>query len=264
MKLQFVRKYFGANEWKQFARDIRVQGGLLRSLSKYPDSILVTGCQRSGTTLVTRLLAQSPEINDIWVSKDDEYDAAMILSGSHNTEAAGRFCFQTTYLNESYIEYIENKDLPFQLIWVVRNPVPVVNSMLYNWGRYPLNELYEACGEKYLDEYSNQYHFTKNIFTGLNAVEKACLAYVGKQKQLLEIYRHFSKDNLLVINYESITGSPMDSVPELFRFARLEYKEEFIKIIKPKGNVDKDVRNKNIIEAICMDTYQQARKFATI
>lgn len=264
MKFQFVRKYFGANEWKDFARNTRINGGLLSSLSSYQDSILVTGCQRSGTTLVTRLLVQNPDINDIWVSKDDEYDAALILSGSRHVSPSNRYCFQTTYLNEAYTEYIDNKDIPFQIVWVLRNPYSVVNSMLYNWSRYALNELFNACGEKYLDKYSGHSNLTENPLFGLKALEKACLSYIGKQNQLFELVDHFSEDRLLVINYESITGNPQASVPKLFSYSNLNYNADYINIIKGSTKPVDAIKNKNIIEDLCMDTYKQARELAVI
>lgn len=262
MKLQFIRRYFGANEWKYFAKHVRVQGGLLKSLSDYPDSILVSGCQRSGTTLLTRLLSQSNQINDIWTSRDDEYDAAMILSGNCQTSESGRYCFQTTYLNDSYKEYIQNRHLPFQIIWVVRNPTPVVNSMLYNWGRYPLKELYTACGKQYLQEFSKNYTFSKKALAGISAVEMACLSYVGKQRQLLELQKYFNSDRLLVINYESILSTPIDSVAEIFNFSGLDFKDHFIKLIKQKSTELKDQRNREVIDALCMGTYDQVKKLA--
>ena len=41
-------------------------------------------------------------------------------------DPAGRFCFQTTYLNNHVFEYFEHDH--YQLIWVLRNPFSVVVS----------------------------------------------------------------------------------------------------------------------------------------
>jgi hypothetical protein len=265
MKLQFIRKYIGPYEWKKFARKTRIHGQLLSSLPSYPGAILVTGCQRSGTTLVTRLLVQSAEINEIWTSNDDEYDAAMILSGNRQIEKQGRYCFQTTYLNEAYKEYIDNKDLPFQLVWVLRDPLTVVNSMLYNWRRFPLNELYKACGEKHLNEFTKQGVIKASRLTGPTALEKASLSYVDKQRQLFELKEHFTDDRLLIINYESIVNKSSDSVPLLFRYANLGYSADCLNIIKNGNNKPNMVnKNKRIIEDICMSTYQSAKALAAI
>jgi len=264
MKLHFIRKYFGANDWKNFTRNVRPKGGLLSSLSNYPGSILVTGCQRSGTTLVTRLLVQSPEINDIWVSKDDEFDAAIILSGNQQVKSQGRYCFQTTYVNDAYNEYIENKDLPFKIIWVVRNPFSVVNSMLHNWGHFALNDTFKACGDKYYKDSNRMSGLPQKRLFGPKDIEKACFSYVGKQQQLFKLIEHFTNDRLLVVNYESIIEKPQESVPTIFDFSDLSYKSDYIKLIKSSNKLRGEDKNSDVIESLCADAYKKARKLAVI
>ncbi len=264
MKLQFIRKYFGAYEWKKFTKEVRPEGGLLSALKNFPDSVLVTGCQRSGTTLVTRLLVQSDEINDIWVSNDDEYDAAMILSGKNKVKFQGRYCFQTTYLNDAYKEYIEKKDLPFKIIWVVRNPFSVVNSMIYNWKQFALNDTYSQCGKKYFIQSDRNSGLIKKAVVGPNSLEKACFSYVGKQKQLLELVKTFSEDRLLVINYETLIAQPEKAVSLLFDFVGVDYSDEYAKLVNSSGGRNKIIRNKAFIEDICLETYEQVKNLAKI
>src|SRR5215471_17197891 len=44
--------------WRRFHRGVRRRGlPLLKNLPSYPRCILVAGCQRSGTTMLTRLIA---------------------------------------------------------------------------------------------------------------------------------------------------------------------------------------------------------------
>ena len=44
--------------WPQFEKKVRLRGvELLKRLDDFPDSILVTGCQRSGTTMLTKIIA---------------------------------------------------------------------------------------------------------------------------------------------------------------------------------------------------------------
>jgi hypothetical protein len=45
-----------------------------------------------------------------YFGSDNELDAALILSGRVAHEPQGRYCFQTTYLNECYSEYFEHRD----------------------------------------------------------------------------------------------------------------------------------------------------------
>jgi ligand-binding sensor domain-containing protein len=45
--------------------------------------------------------------NNYWFGRDDELDAALILSGHVDHQQNGRYCFQTTYINECFREYFE-------------------------------------------------------------------------------------------------------------------------------------------------------------
>src|SRR5262249_31936917 len=117
---------------------------LLAHLDEFRDSLLIAGCQRSGTTALARLFKRADGIADCDFGEDDELDAALLLSGWVRRFTSGRHCFQTTYLNDRYSEYFEHSD--FRLIWMVREPRSVVYSMLHNWRRGALNRLYDACG----------------------------------------------------------------------------------------------------------------------
>jgi hypothetical protein len=45
-----------SNTWPKFARSVRSkQDKLLSRLEEFPDSILIAGCQRSGTTMLARI-----------------------------------------------------------------------------------------------------------------------------------------------------------------------------------------------------------------
>ena len=47
--------------WQDFHSGVRRRSGsLLEGLPRYPDCVLVAGCQRSGTTMLTRLIAAAP------------------------------------------------------------------------------------------------------------------------------------------------------------------------------------------------------------
>jgi len=95
--------------WKKFAPEVRPGGcNLLARLDEFPNSILVSGCQRSGTTMLLRLITQSEGMVNYWFGRDDELDAALILSGFEPHTPHGRYSFQTTYLNECAHEYYDH------------------------------------------------------------------------------------------------------------------------------------------------------------
>ena len=131
--------------WAEFHRIVkRPERALLGRLDDYDGSVLVAGCQRSGTTAVARLLSRSHDVADHTFGHDDELDGALLLAGYVDRFTSGKHCFQTTYLNDWFPEYFDHE--AFRLIWIVREPRSVVHSMLYNWKRGALNRLFDACG----------------------------------------------------------------------------------------------------------------------
>ncbi|MGH8222484.1 MAG: hypothetical protein ACREQZ_05875, partial [Woeseiaceae bacterium] len=132
--------------WQRFNKRIAVGGrSLLRELPRFPGAVLVAGCQRSGTTVLTRVIAGAEGFCTFRITKDDELDAALILAGEERFLPTARVCFQTTYLNDSFREYIGTQ-ADFKLIWVIRNPFSVVYSMVYHWKTFALEDLYSRCG----------------------------------------------------------------------------------------------------------------------
>ncbi len=119
-------------KWQHFAKYFRQnQANLIDNLPDYKDPILVSGCQRSGTTIIANVILNHTEVLDYRRGGDSELEGALILSGHTKFEAGKRVCFQTTYLNERVQEYFKYKGL-FKLVFVIRNPYSVVYSMCYH------------------------------------------------------------------------------------------------------------------------------------
>lgn len=225
------------NTWSQFSKQVRSEGcHLLRCLVKFRQPVLVTGCQRSGTTLLARVIRHSKGFNDFQIGKDDELDGALILSGLAACEGTGRYCFQTTYLNECYHEYYLFQDR-VKLVWVLRNPVAVVWSMVNNWKHFALNELYNACGTKYhkLSVRGEGLGWLRRFFGGPDQLTKACLAYKGKTEQLFELSREISTKNLIIVEYEDIVLKPAEMLPKIFRFIDEPYLPEYMSVIHDRS-----------------------------
>ena len=147
------------SNWKQFAKRVRkTQRPLLLKLNEFPNSILVSGCQRSGTTMLTRLITKSDDVARFSSLKDDELEGALILSGLKSESQPKRHCFQTTYLNECYEQYFSVND-SFKLIWVIRNPYSTVYSLVHHWKRFALNELFQSCGVQMLTQKEEDVYF---------------------------------------------------------------------------------------------------------
>jgi len=247
--------------WRQFARHVRSKGGsLLARLDEFPDSVLVTGCQRSGTTMVARIIFQSEGMVNYWTGKDDELDAALILSGKkdHNIQA-GRYCFQTTYLNENYQEYFEHQGR-FRLIWVLRNPYSVVNSMLFNWSRFALDELFDACGSQLL-EGRDLIRYNKYGRYVINRAKRACLAYQGKTQQAFELKERLG-DEMLVVDYDDLVSDSIRVLREVYTFIDLPFKKEYGKSIS-RRSIRKACKLpgkiRSMIEDMALPEYERAR-----
>ena len=254
--------------WPQFHRQVRRrQDRLLATLDRYPDSILVTGCQRSGTTMLARLFTGTEGMVNYWFGRDDELDAALVLSGRHEEMPRGRYCFQTTYLNENVGEYFEHAG--HRIVWVLRNPHSVVYSMLYNWGkfgsRFALNELFDAVGQPHASEPERR----RLAWLGRLAVSplhRACYAYVGKVSQLFRLAGEPLDNRLIVVEYDELVRRKEALLPWLYEQVGLPWKGEYADSVRG-GSVDKASRltpgEREAIDRICLPTYERARACVT-
>jgi Sulfotransferase domain len=222
-----LRRY---NTWRKFHDGPRKRGSLLKNLTKYPDAVLVAGCQRSGTTMLTRIIAQAMGFRRLALTHDDELDAALALCDEIDLPGKSRYCFQTTYLNEAYREY-RTMGSGNRLIWVVRNPYSVVHSMVNNWRRFALTELYEACG---LD-HTNSARLQRVGFPwpfGPSYLEKACLSYSAKTMQILEIRELIPPSRILVTDYDQMVKSPDVWLRAIFRFIGEPFDDAYSSMVR--------------------------------
>lgn len=263
--MKLVHKQRGIRTWQKFAKEVRSNGcHLLKCLGEYSAPVLVTGCQRSGTTLLARIFRHSDGFVDFQTGRDDELDAALILSGRELFNGVGRYCFQTTYVNECYPEYLAHKN-NVKMIWVLRNPYSVVWSMVYNWERFALNELYHACGEKYHTA-SRRNILGRWLLPGVDRLTKACLAYKGKTAQVLELSKRFPSSNLLVIEYDDLILHSRKLLPKIYDFVNEPYLDSYSEGIHAKS-VSKftsfSPRKRAIIEEHCATTYSEALRLVS-
>jgi hypothetical protein len=250
-----LRKF---RSWKRFHHGPRKQAApLLGLLPRYVDCVLVAGCQRSGTTMLTRVIARSQGFRSFALTHDDELDAALILSGHITLPVGPRYCFQTTYLNERYGEYALMR--PDQrLIWVLRNPYSVVYSMLYNWKRFALNELYDSCAATGTE--SRPWPF------GLSIARKACLAYAAKTAQIMTIRRLVQPHQILVVEYDQIVSAPNEWLPRIFGFVGEPYHSTYSAAVRADSLAKAKrmpSRLTQLVEQLAAPTYGECLKLVT-
>jgi len=251
--------------WKSFSRDVRgTQECLLGRLDEFPDSVLVTGCQRSGGTMLSHLITNSAGMVNYWSGGDDELDAALLLSGQTPHEPRGRYCFQTTYLNERLSEYFEHP--AHYIIWLLRNPHSVVYSMVYNWKRFALNELFLQCGYVEMD-YRDRVRFQRFGILGVPPLRRAAYSYNGKVSQVFKLREGYAKDRLIVLDYDNLIRAKERLLPILYERIHLAYDSGYAESISEYSLNKKDClrdREKELIDTVCMPIYNAALKLVNL
>lgn len=252
--------------WKEFTRVVRSNGcKLLKRLDEFPNSILVTGCQRSGTTMLARIITQSAGMTNYWFGKDDELAAALILSGYVDHTPRGRYCFQTTYVNECYQEYYDYHG-PFKIIWVLRNPYSVVYSLMYNWAPGHLQRNFDRCG------FSQLYGVEKilcSVFGSrfISPVQQASLLFKAKTLQLMEMIEIMGRDKIIVVDYDDLVFNKFEILKHIYQFVGLDYRPEYCNQIH-KESVGKKTKlsekEKETVDRLAVPIYQRAQLLKSI
>lgn len=244
--------------WRQFSTEVRSQGcsKLLQTLGNYPNALLVSGCQRSGTTMLANLLLDHPQIADYRQGGDSELEGALLLAGYGDEDILGRYCFQTTYLNECVNEY-HRRQSDFHLIWLVRNPYSVIYSMLNNWKQYAIEELFNAVGKPFLSLPTKLVlHYTNR----LSLFKQACYAYVGKNQQLFALREQLTAQQLTVLDYDKLVGQKQTLLPRLFQQLNLDYQPVICDHIHSQSQQKArhlPPEQAEFIKRICLPLYEQ-------
>jgi hypothetical protein len=252
----WLRKY---RTWRRFHYGPRQSEALLlKNLPQFTGAVLVAGCQRSGTTMLTRIIARARGFQQFALTHDDELDAALILAGYVDIPAHRRYCFQTTYLNERYPEYATLGEHQ-RLIWVLRNPFSVVRSMVYNWRRFALDELYEDVGAiRATSPRLRRARFPWPF--GPSRIEKACLAYSAKTSQIFAIQKLVQPDQLLILEYDALVRDPARCLRRVFEFIEEPYQDVYASVVHRDSIRKADrlsPRVTRVIEAYAMPTYKE-------
>lgn len=247
------------DSWDRFERIVRSsEVKLLTSLDDFQSPILVAGCQRSGTTALSRLITASDGMVDFAFGKDDELDAALILSGRVSCQPQGRYCFQTTYLNSSYPEYFEHTD--YKLIWVLRNPSSVIYSMLYNWKRAALNRLFRHCGVALLEDGERWWYEHLGTFS-IPRLRRACLSYNAKMSQIFTLREKLGEERLFIIEYDELIRNKDVMLPMVYQFIGLPYRKEYSEKLHSRSfnKANKfHAKHGKLLGDFCMPVYEKA------
>lgn len=260
-------------KWQQFAKKIRTQSKpLLSELSRYHNPVLVTGCQRSGTTMMTNILLDTPDVADYRPDYkfDSELYGAQILAGVVEFDAGERrTCFQTTYLNENVYEYFETAS-SFKVVYMLRNPHSVVFSMVYKWKprfalvNFALNELFQACGREALNE-EEQRRLDRHGVRKFSKLERACAAYVGKTNQMFEMKKRLG-ESMVIIDYDELIRNKPQFLRKVYGFLNISMPIHILDKVHSKSTKRADglsVEEKEYITRYCQQTYTDCLELRT-
>ena len=247
--------------WQKFETVRYSDQPLLKVLPQLKKPILVAGCQRSGTTAITRILRAGGDFGELNTTKDDELDAALILSGEIPIPEGDRLVLQTTYLNNHYREYFEHSN--FQLVWILRNPAEVINSMLHNWSAGALRRLFHACGSRALNE-EQLARYQRFGHWPFSRLEMACYSYLEKARQAIELSKTLGKDQLRFLDYDQFVSQPEKTVKALCCFFNVSYSQEVIQTLSKRtqrrASSKLSEKKKNQISEMCDAAWKESLK----
>jgi hypothetical protein len=240
----------GIASWNDFYEAVADQP-FLSELDRYPDALLIAGCDWSAATAVTRLFKRLACFADSSWGHDDELDGAMLLAGQRPRVGGGRHCFQTTYVRHRYREYFAHQD--FRLVWIVREPRAAVRSLLASRERaLPARTALGLSGK------SAGGHCVSRL-------EKACATYVASIRQTLELRERLG-ERVAIVDYDALARDRDRLLPALCRFASVECDARLLRHLHGKS-VRKGMLlswEQKIVDELAMPAYRRARSTATL
>jgi hypothetical protein len=246
----WARFHSGPRQWSK---------PLLAAAHRYERSIYVAGCQRSGTTMLTRIVAGADGFRPLALTRDDELDAALALCGLIRLPAGTRYAFQTTYLNERYREYAD-APADARLIWMIRNPYSVVFSMLHHWRRAALDRLHSGLST--LSPAPAKKSGVLGVLPGTARIAKACNAYALKTGQVREIRSWLPASRLMVVDYDDLIRDPSTWFRAIFEFAETPFRDSSLEAIRSDRRHLGDRlsgRARALVEELALPVYEECR-----
>ena len=213
--------------------------------------------------MLANALTQHSDVASFGWSNDAELDAARLLAGEPTPKflpnAEKRYCFQTTYLNEQVGEYLEHANSIY-LIWLIRNPHSVVYSMVHNWKRFALNEVFLACGVDLLDP-PNAKRLKRYGILGVPAIYRAAYAYLGKLEQAKMLLENMPSDRLALCRYEEVVTRKPEMLRKLFEFCDLTVSSDDAGREISGRSLQKanalNARSKQLVDSLCQRAYEE-------
>jgi hypothetical protein len=200
---------------------------ILEFRSAYPlvskHTILLTGCQRSGTTLSFLMLNTHPKIQGF-----DETQIKFRLPSSavifYNQIRGYLTCVKLPEYT-SNIEYIKKYLPDLNILWIVRNPYSVISSMrsLKN----AEGSWIDRCAKNELYRHADLLPEIRSL--NLDTLDEVSLgSYVWKYKNILIDKFRDAELNIKVFKYEDLLADPRSIMSDILDFVNLEWSENVL------------------------------------
>jgi len=207
--------------------------------------VLITGCQRSGTTLLSLILDSHPDVRVI-----DEIEFAMANFSNYviNDDRRPYVMFKLPDRSHTVQEFSTLRNA--KVIWCIRDPRDVVLSMItlklkfkgddVLWASHPIGAgreisacmtlLYQA-GERDLETY---FRTIKDIFSKPpgewsreDSIYSAALCWKLKH-QVLEVYEK-NNVSLFISRYEHLVSNPESNIKNILSYLGLPWHDSVLK-----------------------------------
>jgi hypothetical protein len=223
---------------------------VLACLDRYPDALLISGCDWSAVTAVTRLYQRLPDFADSSWDHDDELDGALLLAGLQQGPTAGRHCFQTSFVRDRYREYFAHES--YRLVWIVREPRAAVRSLL---GQQKILPRRTALGLAPKSAGGQ----------GTSRLEKACATYLAAIRQTFELKERLG-ERIAVVDYDELARDRARLLPALCRFASVGCDSHVLRHLHGKSVRKGTLASWEgaIIDELALPAYRRARLTSTL
>lgn len=268
LKLTWYSSY-KINKIREFIRSLILP-------SKNTKIIFILGCQRSGTTIIQKLIGMNPDVK-FYGEGDPPYFNDAESEKHHRIKSSNDV---TQSLLQEPLKYIVIKPLyeshnanalitshqNSKGIWVFRNYIDVIDSHLhyYNYNvRDYISPLFNKSGICWLNEnISDEILSFINKFN-INDMSDADLYgifWIVRNSCYLNTKEN---ENIILVNYEKLITSPLNQISRFCDFVNLPYYNFYSKTIRSNA-MSKKVNFKLLqeIEEKCREIYESLLKLS--
>ena len=231
--------------------------------------ILITGCQRSGTTLMGLIMDSHPFISNV-----DEANFNSIDDLSSSLNSCAKLPQESANLN-----FIKNVFKPDSVIWMIRNPYDVIKSMVSlqisrgrsrteSWGstysHVEISKMLQYLPSDYLTPYQDllgQYRATLSNMLVRSSDQGNIISCITCWVLKQECYRYLLDSGLdvVVVRYEDLVSSPSSVLPKLFKRLGFDWHDDVLRHHELHAGMS--IGNTNNSRAIDLDSLFYSNNF---